>query len=151
MKSLHTSLKTAHSGRKPSTFMSSSTHPFHVFLFLPYIAPFSPPHFFRPTPNHHHYYYYTVSFTLNVSAIIHTPTLHMPKPPQSTPPHHLIDALYTQKTVQIHIALSILQRHSTHPSHHHSLRPLQAMQILSLYRPCVSPICQHTLDTSSVS
>ena len=34
MKSLHhTSLSTAHSDRKPSTFMSSSTHCFPVFLF----------------------------------------------------------------------------------------------------------------------
>ena len=35
MKSLHTSLNTAHSGCKPSTFMSLSTHCFQVFLFLP--------------------------------------------------------------------------------------------------------------------
>ena len=40
MKSLHTSLNTAHSGCKPSTFMSSSTHSFQVFLFLPlHLAP----------------------------------------------------------------------------------------------------------------
>ena len=35
MKFLHTSLKTAHSGCKPSTFMSLSTHSFQIFLFLP--------------------------------------------------------------------------------------------------------------------
>ena len=34
MKSLHISLSTAHSECKPSTFMSSSTHSFQVFLFL---------------------------------------------------------------------------------------------------------------------
>ena len=51
--------------------------------------------------------------------IISTLTFHMPKPPQSTPPHHLSHALYTQKTVQIHTAFPILQRHPTHPSHHH--------------------------------
>ena len=50
--------------------------------------------------------------------------------------------LCTPKRLQIHTALSILQRHSTHPSHHHPIHPLQAMQILSLHRPCFSPICQ---------
>ena len=35
MESLHISLKTTHLGRKPSTFISSSTHTFQVFLFLP--------------------------------------------------------------------------------------------------------------------
>ena len=39
MKSLHTSLNTAHSECKPSPFMSSSTHSFHVFLFLLHLAP----------------------------------------------------------------------------------------------------------------
>ena len=35
----------------------------------------------------------------------------------------------------------------SHPPHHHTLCSLQAMQILSLHCPCLSPICQHTLDT----
>ena len=40
MKSLHTSRNTAHSGCKPSTSMSLSTHSFQVLLFLPlYLAP----------------------------------------------------------------------------------------------------------------
>ena len=52
--------------------------------------------------------------------------------------------------LQIFTLLSILQRHSTHPSHHHILCPLQTTQIFSLHCPCFSPICQHTLDTSSV-
>ena len=40
MKSLYTSLNTTHSGCKPSTFISSSTHSFQVFLFLPlHLAP----------------------------------------------------------------------------------------------------------------
>ena len=51
--------------------------------------------------------------------IIHTPTLQMPKPPLSATPHHICHTLYTQKTLQIHTALSIFQRHSAHPSHHH--------------------------------
>ena len=58
-------------------------------------------------------------------------------------PNHLnlprLATLYTRKTVQIYTALSILPRHSTHPSHHHSFRPLQAMQILGLHRSCFSP------------
>ena len=71
--------------------------------------------------------------------IIHILTLQMPKPPQSSTPHHICHTLYNQKTVQITL-LSILQRHSTHQSHHHSLRPLQAMQILSLHRTCFIPL-----------
>ena len=40
MKFLHTSLNTAHSGCKPSTFMSLSTHSIQVFIFLPiHLAP----------------------------------------------------------------------------------------------------------------
>ena len=66
-------------------------------------------------------------------------------------PHHIRHTLYTQKTVQIHTAFSILQRHSAHPSHHHPLCPLQTTQIFFLHRPGFSPICQHTLDTSPVS
>ena len=39
MRSLHISLKTAHSGCKPSTLISSSTHSYQVFLFLPLHLP----------------------------------------------------------------------------------------------------------------
>ena len=39
--------------------------------------------------------------------------------------------LWTPKTVQTLISLSVLQRHSTHPSPHYMLRPLQTMQIFS--------------------
>ena len=59
----------------------------------------------------------------------------MPKSPQSTTPHHLSHTLNPQKTVQIHTALSILQRHPTHLSHHHPLRSLQTLQICYLHRP----------------
>ena len=53
MKSLHLSLNIAHSGCKPSTLLSSSTHSFQVFLFLPlHLAP-PPPLFYRPIPNLH--------------------------------------------------------------------------------------------------
>ena len=43
---------------KPSTFISSSTHSFQVFLFLPlHLTPAtSIPSFYRPTPNHPHSY-----------------------------------------------------------------------------------------------
>ena len=77
-----------------------------------------------------YYYFYIITLTF-----------HMPKPPQSTPPHHLIHALYTQKTVQIHTAFPILQRHSAHSSHHHPFHPLQTMQIRFLHCPDFSPIC----------
>ena len=74
-------------------------------------------------------------------------TFHMPKPPQSTTPHHFSHALNTQKTVQDLTWLPILQRQTTHPSHHQMLCSPQALQILSLSFPCLSPICQHTVNS----
>ena len=60
-------------------------------------------------------------------------------------------SLYTQKRLQILTLLSISRWHSTHPSRHHTHRPLQIMQIYSLHRPFFSPIpiCPHALETSS--
>ena len=89
MKPLHISLNTARSGWKPSTFISS----FHTFI------PSLPPSTRTSHPCHHH-------ISTGRHPIIPTLTFHMPKPPQSTPPHYLIDALCTQKTVQIHTAFS---------------------------------------------
>ena len=100
-------------------------HPFRVQTQLLHIIP----HTFSPSlpaptrtshPCHHH-------ISTGRHPVISTLTLHMPKPPQSTTPHHLSHTLDPQKTVQIHTALSILQRHPTHPSHHHPFRPLQAL------------------------
>ena len=87
----------------------------HIFIpslpiFLPYISPLPPLHFYRPIPNHPHSYTPDVQTTFATS-------------------HHICHTLYTQKTVQIHTALSILQRHSTHPSHHHPLHPLQTADL----------------------
>ena len=77
-------------------------------------------------------------------------TFHMPKHLNllrlTTPSH----ALNTQKTVQIHSAFPILQRHPAHPSHHHAFCSLQTLQTCFLHRPGFSPICQRTLDTSLV-
>ena len=94
----------------------------HIILHT--FIPSLPPSTRTSHPCHHH-------LSTGGHPIIPTPTFHMPKPSQSTTPHHLIDdlidALYTQKTVQIHTAFPILQRHSysAHPSHHHLFRPLQ--------------------------
>ena len=85
----------------------------------PHISPLPTPHFYRPHP------------------IISILTFHMPKPPQSTIPHHFCHALNTRKTVQVLTSLPILQRHTTHPSHHHALCSLQALQIFSLHCPCL--------------
>ena len=77
----------------PSHIPSKSSCPY------PHISPLPPPHFYRPTP-------------------ISSPLL------RSTCPNHLNlprltslspFTLNPQKTVQIHTALSILQRHPTHP------------------------------------
>ena len=74
---------------------------------------------------------------------------------------HIRHILNTQKTVHIHTVFPMLQRHPTHPSHHHPFRslqtmcnvfrPLQTLESCSLHRPVFSPIsCQYTLDTSLV-
>ena len=131
MKPLHISLNTAHSGCKPSSFMSSFT----VTLFL-------------PLPTH-----LSLQISTGRHPIIPTFTLQMLKPSQSAMPHHLSYTLNTKKTVQnltVLTTLSVLQRHSTYPSHHHTLCYLQAMQIPSLYCPCPIPVRQHTLGTSSI-
>ena len=94
-------------------------------------------------PCHHH-------ISTGRHPIISILTLHMPKPPQSTTPHHLSHTLNPQKTEQIHTALSILQRHPIHLSHYHPFRPFQTLQICYFHRPGFSPICQYTLDTSFV-
>ena len=111
------------------------------------------PHIFSPNlpaptrtsrPCHHH-------ISTGRHPVISTLTLHMPKPPQSTTPHHLSHTLNPQKTVQIYTVLPILQRHPTHPSHHHPLRSLQTLQICYLHRPGFSPNVPYvTLYTSLV-
>ena len=113
----------------------------HIILHT--FIPSLPPSTRTPHPCHHH-------ISTGRHSIILTLTFLMPKPPQSTPPHHRINTLDTQKTVQIHTVFPILQRHSAHSSHHHPFCPLQTLQIRFLHRPGLSPICQYTLDTSPV-
>ena len=92
----------------PFTNQAPSYHPSHIHTKSSFLYPPA------SRPCHHH-----ISTGRH---LIPTFTLHMPKPPQSTSLHHLIDALYTQKTVQIHTTFPILQRHSA--SHHHPFRSL---------------------------
>ena len=130
MRPLYTSLNTAHSGCKLSSSVSSFTHSLHVFLPRPtYLTPAtttflqadtqSSPFLRSTCPNH-----------LNLPCLTTFATLWMP-----------------QRLVQDLTLLPILQRHTTHPSHHHALCSLQVMQILSLHCPCLTTICQHALDT----
>ena len=74
MKPLHISLNTAHSGCKPSTSMSSFTHSLQVLLPLPLL--------FSPTTS-------TFLQANTQSSFISILTFQMPKPSQSTMPHHL--------------------------------------------------------------
>ena len=113
----------------------------HIIIYT--FSPSLPPSTRTSHPRHHH-------ISTGRHPIISTLTFHMPKSPQSTPPRCLSHALYTQKTVQIHTAFPILQRHPAHPSHHHPFRPLHTIKICFLHRPGFSPICQCTLDTSLV-
>ena len=136
MKPLHISPNTAHSGCKPSAFISS----IHTFI------PSLPPYTCTSHPCHHH-------ISTGRHPIIRTLTFHMPKPPQSTPPHHLIERSVHQKDCTNPHCVSYPSAtltHPSHPSHHHPFRPLQTLQIRFLHRPGLSPICQYTLNTSLV-
>ena len=87
MRSLHTSLNTSHSGCKPSTSMSLSTHSFQVFLFLPlHLAPATST-FLQPDtqsstllrstcPNHLNLPRLTTSATLSTPKRLYKSTLH---------------------------------------------------------------------------
>ena len=111
MRPLHISLNTTHTQCKPSSSMPLLTHSYPSL----------------PTPtrtSHPHHHISTVRHP-----IISTLKFHMPMPLQSTLPHHLIPALFTQR--QIHTAFPIPQRHSAHPSHRHPFRPLQTADLLS--------------------
>ena len=127
-KSIHTYWNTVVTGGRPSNSMSS-----HILYksSCTYISPPPPPYFCKPTPNSH-------IQSLDAQTI------------QSAKLLHISHTLNTQITVQILTAISV-PRHSTHPSHHHMLRPLQNMQMFCLHCPGFSPICQHTPYTSSVN
>ena len=99
--------------------MSSFTHSFQVFLFLPL--------------------HLTLATSIFLQADTQSSTLLLSRCPNHFNLPCLTTSATLSKSVQIHTALSILQRHSTHPSHHHPLCPLQTMQIFSLHRPCFSP------------
>ena len=113
MKPLHISLNTAHSGCKPSAFISSFKHSYQVFSLYPHISPLPPPHFYRPTPNHSHCY---VPHAQTISIYL-TPPPHR----RSVHPENCTDP-------QFHTSFPILLRHSAHPSHHH---PAAWVRILS--------------------
>ena len=124
IKPLYISLNIAHSGCKPISSISSFTNSqSQVF------PPLLPLHLHISTGPH------PVIPLSNAQTI----SIYHDSPPQPCSEH--------PKTVQDLTLLPILQRHSTHPPHHHMLCFLQAMQILSLHCPCLSPMCQHTLDT----
>ena len=128
MKPLHISLNTAHSGCKPSSSMSSFTHSLHVFLPLPLL--------FSPT----------------TSTFLQADTQSSPLLRFTCPNHLNLPCLHTSATLltpkrQELTSLPILQRHTTHPPHHHTLCSLQVMQILSLHCPRLSPICQHACNS----
>ena len=131
MRPLHISLNTAHSWCKPNSSISSFTHSLQVFLPLPAHLISATTTFLQGdsvTPNHTHSY------------VPHA---------QTTSIYHAspLQTLNTQKTIQDLTSLPILQSHTKHPSHHHTLCSPQALQILSLHCPCLSPICQHPQDT----
>src|SRR6476619_2962599 len=58
---------------------------------------------------------------------------------------------YTQTFPQIDTSIPCLQRHPTHPSHHHHLRPVQLLHVLPLHRPRFAPIYQHLLHAHPIN
>ena len=101
MRSLHISLNTAHSGCKPSTLMSLSTHSPSFSI---------PPLTSRPCHLH---------LSTGRYPIIHTPRLQMLKPPQSTPPHcHASHSVHPENCTNPHCISysSVTPRTSISPS-----------------------------------
>ena len=120
-------------------FISSFTHSVRVFLHLTTLFSPAPPHFYRSTPNHPQSY----APDAQTISICHVS------------PHQL-HSEYPKVCIHNLSMLPIPQRHSTHPPRHHMpsyhlFSSLQAMQIPSLHCPCLSPICKHTLITSSIN
>ena len=153
MKSLHTSLNNAHSGCKPSTSMSLSTHSFQVFLFLLlHLAPATsiflqantqsstlqmskPPQ--SATPRHiHHTPRRLYKSTLRFLSFSNTPHIHLTII-QFT--YHIVFSMCISDTVHLNVVLLLL-----------SVPSSQILQICFLHRPGLSPICQHTLDASLI-
>ena len=110
MKSLHISINIAHSGCKPSNFMSLFTQSLQVFLPYPYTSSLPPPHFY-------------ISSTLSHSCAPDAQTTSnchaSPHPPHSEYPRDCTNPHFS----------SCPSRHSTHPSHHHTLRSLKTLHI----------------------
>ena len=151
MNSLHTSMNTAHSGCKPSTFMSSSTHSFQVFLFLPLTS--------RP----YHLHLSTGRYPGIVSTLLWAHQA-MAQTTGGQIFYMLLSLLYTIFLAPMSYglifhpmwkdyksALRILSFSNTphiHLTIIHSV--LTRLQICFLHRSDFSPICQYTLDTSLV-
>ena len=114
--------------------MSLSTQSFQVFLFLPLHLTPATSTFLQAN---------TQSSTLLRSQMLQTTSICHASP---HPPH----SVHPEDCTQIHTAFPILQRHPTHPSHHHPFGPLQTLQICRLHHPGFRPICQYTLETSLV-
>ena len=95
--------------------------------FCPQICPQSPPHFYSPKPNLSHSY----APNAQTISICHAspPQLHSEYRKECTKPHYAFWA---------YINLTILRS------------VFQAMQIPNHYCPCLSPVFQCTLDTSSL-
>ena len=107
MRSLHISLNTTHSGCKPSSSISSFTHSFQVFLPLPaHLTPAATTFLQADTQSSP-----LLRSTCQTTSIYHAspPQPHSEPSKDCTNPHC---AFYPQ-------------RHPTHPSRHHPLRPLQ--------------------------
>ena len=123
MKSLQISLNTAHSGCKPSSFMSSFTHSFHYLprTLLPY-------HLHISTDGH---------------PIIPTLMFQMTKPSQFAMPHHLSHTLWIPKRLQNLTLLPILQRH---PHIHLTIIHFSLKKDKSWFANIVELICQCDAD-----
>ena len=139
MKPLQISLKTAHSWCKPSTFISSSTHSYQVFLFLPlHLAP--PPPFYRLIPNHPHSYASDAQTTSVCHVSPHPPHSVHPEPEDCTNPHCIS---YPSATPRTSISPSSIPSSPDSADLLSSSPRFQShMSVHSGHKPCISfPLC----------
>ena len=137
MKTLHTSLNTAHSECKPSSTISSFTLSKSSSLY-PHISPLPPPHFYRLTPNHLHSYVPHAQTTSIYPAS--PPQPHSVHPEEYTNPHCVS---YPSATPRTSISPSSILSSPDYADLLSSSPRFQShMSMHSGYKPCISfPLC----------
>jgi len=117
------------------------THSSHVFLPLPLPALPSTISCWHSLPSHRH-------ISSSHVQTYHVQTYHMSKSIMSYNLKHWSKIHTTQQLIRCHF---ILQRNTTHSSHHHSFCSLETLYILHRHCSCLTTILHHTLNTTYVT